>query len=223
MASHLLVLKSRSLLPRDAPVDEEELDPRLDLVKQLLEYKRYKDAAGGLDAKAREQEGRFGVHASPEGGGGAPDEEPIEADLYALITAFRRLLKETGEEEVVAVPRERLPITHFVGIIFERLVADGGALYFRDVVGQKTDRGFLIAAFLELLERVKRRKVRVLQEQALDGIGIRVHDDAMKAEGPVERDLASEALEAREPTAAAGARIVFMGSPDFAVPALRSL
>ena len=53
MASHLLVLKSRSLLPRDEPIDEDELDPRLDLVKQLIAYKRFKDAAGALDASAR--------------------------------------------------------------------------------------------------------------------------------------------------------------------------
>src|SRR5204863_6972809 len=68
MASHLLVLKSRSLLPRDTPLDEDELDPRLDLVRQLLAYKRFKDAAGGLDQKAREQEGRFSVRAGREQG-----------------------------------------------------------------------------------------------------------------------------------------------------------
>ncbi|HVG93724.1 MAG TPA: segregation/condensation protein A, partial [Planctomycetota bacterium] len=57
MASHLLVMKSRSLLPRDVPLEEDELDPRLDLVKQHHAYKRFKDAAGGLDRRAREQEG----------------------------------------------------------------------------------------------------------------------------------------------------------------------
>ena len=48
MASQLLVMKSRALLPRDTPVDEDEIDPRLDLVKQLIAYKRFKDAAGQL-------------------------------------------------------------------------------------------------------------------------------------------------------------------------------
>jgi methionyl-tRNA formyltransferase len=90
-------------------------------------------------------------------------------------------------------------------------------------VGGKADRGFLIGAFLALLELVKLRKVRVTQEKAFDGIGIRVHEDAMKAEGSVDRDLAAGALEAKEPAAAASVRVVFMGSPDFAVPALRSL
>src|SRR5204863_1614559 len=78
MASHLLVMKSRALLPRDAPLDEDEIDPRLDLVKQLLAYKRFKDAAGGLDARAREQSARFSAMAAgPDEG---PREEAIEVD-----------------------------------------------------------------------------------------------------------------------------------------------
>ena len=221
MASHLLVLKSRSLLPRDAPIDEDELDPRLDLVKQLIAYKRFKDAAGVLDASARANEGRFPARAA--GADGEEAEEVVEADLYALVAAFRRLLKETGEEETVAVARERLPITHFVGVIFEKLLASGGEMSFTALVGGRPDRGYLIGAFLALLELIKLRKVRVVQEGFGD-IAIRVHEDAMKAEGVVERDLAAQGLEAKpEDAAAAGPRIVFMGTPDFAVPALQSL
>lgn len=221
MASHLLVLKSRALLPREVEVEDDELDPRLDLVRQLLAYKRFKDAAGGLDARAAAQAGRFGVRATPEDA--RPEDAPLEVDLFALVDAFRRLLKETGDDTVVAVPRERLPITHFVGIIFERLVAEGGSLSFRALVGAKPERGFVIGAFLALLELVKLRKVRVVQEAPGADIAVRVHEDAMRPEGQVERDLASEALTASEPKAAASVRVVFMGSPEFAVPALRSL
>lgn len=222
MASHLLVLKSRSLLPRDVVAEEDDLDPRLDLVKQLLAYKRFKDAAGTLDARAREQEGRFVVRAASDAA--AEPDEIVEADLYALVTAFRKLLRETGEETTVAVARERLPITHFVGIIFERLVAAGGSLSFADLVGGKPDRSYLIGAFLALLELVKLRKIRASQEGDGAGITIRVHEDAMRPESAVERDLATDALEASEPTPMRiGPRIVFMGSPEFAVAALRSL
>jgi methionyl-tRNA formyltransferase len=220
MASHLLVLKSRSLLPRDAPIDDDELDPRLDLVKQLIAYKRFKDAAGALDASARANEGRFPARAS--GADGEEPEEAIEADLYALVAAFRKLLRETGEEQGVAVARERLPITHFVGVIFEKLLASGGEMSFTALVGGRPDRGYLIGAFLALLELIKLRKVRVLQEGFGD-IAIRVHEDAMKAEGAVERDLAAQGLDAKAEEGPAGPRIVFMGTPEFAVPALQSL
>jgi len=221
MASHLLVLKSRSLLPRDVPVEEDELDPRLDLVKQLLAYKRFKDAAGELRGIAVVQEGRFAVHAATADA--LEHDELLEADLYSLVAAFRKLLHETGDETSVAVARERLPITHFVGVIFERLVSSGGTLAFVDLVGAKPDRSYVIGAFLALLELIKLRKVRVVQEKDADGILIRVREEALAPETAVERDLASDALTARESAAPSGPRIVFMGSPEFAVPALRSL
>ncbi len=222
MASHLLVMKSRSLLPRDVPVEEDELDPRLDLVKQLLAYKRFKDAAGELGGYARVQEGRFSVRASTADV--ETHDELIEADLYGLVAAFRKLLRETGDEAIVAVSRDRLPITHFVGVIFERLVSSGGSLAFVDLVGARPDRSYIIGAFLALLELIKLRKVRVVQEQDADGILIQVREEALQPESAVDRDLASDPLTApREAPGATGPRIVFMGSPEFAVPALRSL
>ncbi len=230
MASHLLVLKSRALLPRDTPLDEDEIDPRLDLVKQLLAYKRFKEAAGDLDARAKEQAGRFPVHAGTAddlGGPAALVDEPIEVDLYALVAAFRRLLHETGDDTAVAMPRERLPITHFVGVIFERLLASGGAMSFEQIVGERPDRTYLIGAFLALLELIKLRKVRAVQDTAFGGIAIKVHEDALKSESPseaaIDRDLAATALEGPRTPARAGPRVVFMGSSEFSVPCLRSL
>jgi methionyl-tRNA formyltransferase len=220
MASHLLVLKSRALLPRDTPLDEEEIDPRLDLVKQLLAYKRFKDAAGALGAAARVQEGRFRVRSST--GDEPAQDEPIEVDLYALVAAFRKMLHETGEDTAVAVARERLPITHFVGLIFERLLGAGGTMSFRDVVGARPDRSYLIGAFLALLELIKLRKIRVVQDADFGDVSIRVHEGALTPEGAVDRDLAPQA-EAREGETAPRARVVFMGTPAFAVPSLRSL
>jgi methionyl-tRNA formyltransferase len=91
-------------------------------------------------------------------------------------------------------------------------------------VGAKPDRGYVIGAFLALLELVKLRKVRVVQESATGDIAVKVHEDAMQPEGAVDRDLAAaQALEASEPKTTTGLRVVFMGSPAFAVPALRSL
>jgi methionyl-tRNA formyltransferase len=218
MASHLLVLKSRALLPRDTPLDEEDIDPRLDLVKQLLAYKRFKDAAGQLGDAARVQEGRFRVR--PATGEGEAVEEALEVDLYSLVAAFRKLLHETGDDTAVAVARERLPITHFVGMIFERLLAAGGAMSFRDLVGAKPDRSYLIGAFLALLELIKLRKVRAAQDADFGDVVIRVHEAALEPEGAVDRDLSPEPEAEPEGPAA---RIVFMGTPRFAVPSLRSL
>jgi methionyl-tRNA formyltransferase len=221
MASHLLVLKSRALLPREDPLDLEEIDPRLDLVRQLLEYRRFKGAAVTLSERARGQESRLPVRVA---GPDRPpvEEEPLEVDLYTLVAAFQRLLRETGESAVVAMPRERLPITHFVEIIFDRLVAQGGRLGFRDLLGGRPDRAFVIGAFLALLELIKLRKVRVVQDGFGD-IAVEVREEGLNLADPAERDVAAQTIEHPDLGGATGPRVVFMGSGTFAVPALRSL
>ena len=150
VASHLLVMKSRALLPRDTPLEEDDLDPRLDLVKQLLEYRRFKSAARELSDRALHEQDRLVVQV-PVPGGPPPDEAPIEADLYSLVAAFQRLLRETGADTTVAMPRERLPITHFVERIFDRLVQAGGTIGFAALIGERPDRTYVIGAFLALL------------------------------------------------------------------------
>ncbi|MHC5009662.1 MAG: segregation and condensation protein A, partial [Planctomycetota bacterium] len=151
MASQLLVLKSRALLPRDTPVDLEEIDPRMDLVKQLLEYREFKQAAGELGGRADEQRERVPVRV--HGPDPRPlEEEELEVDLYGLVAAFQRLLRETGEDTVVAMPRERLPITHFVEAMFDRLSAAEGRISFVDLLGGNRERSYVIGAFLALLE-----------------------------------------------------------------------
>ena len=74
----------------------------------------------------------------------APEDAPIEADLYVLVAAFQRLLRETGADTAVAMPRERLPITHFVERIFDRLLQAGGSVGFLALIGERPDRTYVI-------------------------------------------------------------------------------
>jgi len=223
MATQLLVLKSRALLPRDTPIDLEEIDPRLDLVRQLLEYRRFKAAAATLDERGDEQSLRLQVR-TPRPTGEAPQDEDLEVDLYALVNAFQRLLRETGDSEVVAMPKERLPITHFVGRIFDELTRLGGRVQFTALLGGGPDRTYVIGAFLALLELIKLRKVRAVQD-GLGDIFIEVTEEGVHATAGHEEDDAARAIDAPviDEEQAAGPRIVYMGSPDFAVPALRSM
>lgn len=221
VASHLLVIKSRSLLPRDTPLEEDELDPRLDLVKQLLEYRRFKSAAHTLAGRAEHEQDRLAVRV-PAPGLEAPEDAPIEADLYALVAAFQRLLKETGADTAVAMPRERLPITHFVERIFDRLVASGGDLSFVALIGERPERTYVIGAFLALLELIKLRKV-MAQQDGFGDIVIRIRPEALVPGAPASEAAAHVLHEVEQAPTHTGPRIVFMGSPEFAVPALHSL
>jgi methionyl-tRNA formyltransferase len=221
LASQLLLLKSRALLPRDTPMDLEEIDPRLDLVKQLLEYRDFKRVSEELEAYAVAQGDRQPVHVMGPERKSREDVE-IEVDLYALVSTFQRLLKETGEDTAVAVPRERLPITHFVEVMFDRLLDQGGNLTFEELLVGHRDRTYVIGAFLALLELIKLRKIRVLQ----DGFGeirVQIREEGVEMADAVEGDLAAEALDRPEMGGAQRLRVVFMGSPDFAVQVLEHL
>ena len=224
MASHLLVIKSRSLLPRDDPVDLEDIDPRLDLVRQLMEYRNFKSVSEELERRAEEERLKAPVRVRPDTPGVEPEEAELEVDLFALVAAFQRLLSETGDTESVAMPKERLPITHFVGRIFDQLMAVGGGVHFRELLGGSKDRTFVIGTFLALLELIKLRKVRVFQD-GLGEIRIDLSAEALEpgaetAEEVAERVLEDTQADEEERT---GPRIVFMGTPDFAVPTLRAL
>ena len=223
MASQLLVLKSRALLPRESPLDIEEIDPRLDLVRQLLEYRDFKTRAGELGDLAAVQRDKHPVRVvGPDRRRLQSDDEALEVDLFALVEAFQRLMRETGEDHSVHMPKERLPITHFVSQIFDHLMSVGGSLGFRELLGGKPDRSYVIGAFLALLELMKLRKVNVTQGN--DGqIQVAIAEDSggvgQGAEF-VEDALDHPDLHEEEYH---GPKIVFMGSPEFAVPALRSL
>ncbi len=227
MSSQLLVMKSRALLPRDEVMDLEEVDPRLDLVRQLLEYRRYKGVSAELHERFERQKGKSPVHVRKPAAQPVPrdEEEELELDLYGLVAAFQRLLRETGdEEEAVHMAKERLPITHFVGTIFDELIEMGGRTSFRGLLGSRPDRTYVIGAFLALLELLKLRKVRVLQ----DGIGdiqIEIREDVAHPRQGGDVDAAAQVIDDIEVEEAerSGPAIVYMGSPEFAVPALRSL
>lgn len=224
MASHLLVIKSRALLPRDEPEDIEDIDPRLDLVRQLLEYRDFKAVSNELAARFEEERLKSAVRVRPTGAQIDPAEEPIEVDLYALVSAFQTLLAETGDTHSVAMARERLPITHYVGQIFDRLLEIGGRLSFRELIGRVQDRSYVIGAFLALLELIKLRKVRAVQD-GLGDIQLELTDEALALGESGGQVAAAQAIDLPDIVDAPreGPRIVFMGSPAFAVPALRRL
>ena len=101
MAANLIYLKSRSLLPADQQPPEEDIeedDPRWDLIRQLIEYKKFKEAAGQLQARALEQERIF----ARIGDGTVPEVAPLplgEVGIFQLINAFQNVIKRLEAQE----------------------------------------------------------------------------------------------------------------------------
>jgi segregation and condensation protein A len=163
-AATLLEIKSRMLLPRAEAVEgaAEEEDPRRELVRQLLEYKRFKDAAALLDARAEQQSYRLPRQAGavPTATGAPPPLRPVE--LWDLVSAFGRLMRETLALQPQQIVVDQTPLHVYVEMILARLQTEPrlplSALFTPPYV-----RGRLVGLFLAILELTKTR--RVIPEQ----------------------------------------------------------
>jgi segregation and condensation protein A len=154
MAATLVEIKSRMLLPADAHAEEEEQsDPRRELVKQLLEYRKFKDAAAALEERAEARGTRLSRHEPPEAAApGAPAVKPVE--LWDLVSAFARLMRETQALQPATIAVDDTPQYVYEGRIKDRVRAEG-RVRFRDVFAPPFFKARLIGIFLAVLELVR--------------------------------------------------------------------
>lgn len=161
LASTLLEVKSRLLLPTSEPEDLLADQPtKREVVRQLLEYKRFKEAAALLWERARHQQrklGRFADDVAPAARD--PAAQPIrELELWDLVSAFSRLMKENVVPVAERIVRDPTPLPVYMEQLEARVLATGG-ISFRDLLGLQNTRAQLIGKFLALLELVKSRRV----------------------------------------------------------------
>jgi segregation and condensation protein A len=164
MAATLLHIKSKMLLPKivEEDVEEEEEDPRAELVRRLLEYQKYKEVSQTLESKPQLGRDLF-ARAAPE-----PEvlEESetgfVAVGLFDLLAALQDVLKESPEELVHEVNMEQLSITDRINVILTRLQGQE-SVAFGDLFIGGIKRNEMIVTFLALLELVKLRMVRFMQ------------------------------------------------------------
>lgn len=176
MAANLIYLKSRSLLPvhQQPPEEEaEEEDPRWDLIRQLVEYKKFKDAAARLQDRELWRESLFGRLAEkPEF-----DEEPArmlgDVGIFDLINAFQKVLKRLGEqkEDLREIFEENFTVADKIEVILSRVGA-GGMVRFTELFAEAASRTEIVVTFLALLELIRLKQLRVRQADALGEIAI---------------------------------------------------
>ncbi len=154
MAANLIYLKSRSLLPVDQQPPEEDAgedDPRWELIRQLIEYKKFKEAAAELHLRELEQERIF----AREGGPSSALKEPLrlgEVGIFQLINAFQTVIKRIeAREDVQEIFGERFSVSEKIDAILQR-VATGTPL--------------------ALLELIRLKQVRALQKNIFEEIEI---------------------------------------------------
>jgi segregation and condensation protein A len=163
MAATLLHIKSRMLLPGEEQEEEEGEDPRAQLVQQLLEYQRYREAAEEL---ARREMLERDVFARPPTAEEGEDREEIllNVSLGDLLDALQEVLKQTAMDATHAVVLEEVSLTECLCAVVDKLRV-AGEMVFSDLFSQHTSRLRILVTFLALLELVRTRMVRVQQEE----------------------------------------------------------
>lgn len=192
LAATLMEIKSRMLLPSPPPdeTDEEMIDPRLELVRQLLEYKLFKDAAHSLDAAATE---RALKHARlPAAAPITDDDIEIEnLDIWDLFEAFNGLLKQIGKAGATyKIDVDDTPVELHADDILDSIDRAGGKQAFEEIFSGRT-KGEMIGLFLALLELIRRHRIRVVQERAFGPILLYLldrrpldHETDLEEQGP---------------------------------------
>ena len=181
MASMLMEIKSRMLLPQsELPPEELEDDPRLELVRQLIEYKRFKEAAHDLAAQAAERAKRFArtgeIWETDE------KDKPLdkEVSLWDLIKAFGEILKQTTLSTTARVVYDDTPVEVHMQEILHRLRTAVAVSFFEFFRGQ-IDKARIIGIFLAMLELIKQRKIKAEQSEVFGDILIKLRGEEPEA------------------------------------------
>ena len=173
MAATLIHIKSRALLPRPDPKqDDAEEDPREALIRRLLEHQKFKAAAELLHDReiARSAQWQRPDNVVNEVVGSAPEPE-VEIDLFSLMAAFRQVLERAKKRPKVMLPPEQIPIESRISQLLERL-SETDACGFEDLFEDVQTRSGMVVTFLALLEMIRLKLIRVFQQANFGAIRV---------------------------------------------------
>jgi segregation and condensation protein A len=182
MAATLMHIKSRMLLPPEQAEGEEkpEEDPRAELVRRLLEYKKFKEAASELSQMESHHKhffARVGPGIKVED---LPKEDTFfEASLFDLITAFTKVLKDIPKDVFYKVVKDEFTVSEKIHDVLHMLV-DKKQILFTDLFRAAKTKFEIITTFLALLELIKIREVIIIQAVPFGEIEIMRNIEAVK-------------------------------------------
>lgn len=182
MAATLMQIKSGMLLPPDEVPQEEtkEEDPRSELVKKLLEYKKFKEAADKLAAieaitgqqYARKTEERPVPEIESE-------DAFFEASIFDLLTAFSKVLKEVPKETFHKIVKDKFTVADKIHDIVHMLV-NGTTIYFSKLFNAAESKIEIIITFLAILELIRLKEIMIVQKDPFGEIEIMRNPSAVK-------------------------------------------
>ena len=184
MAATLMEIKSRMLLPKhqqaiDPNAEEDDLDPRWELVHQLLQYKKFKEAAAGLGQMSLDAQGRF---ARPDSAFAPASERPLQhVDRIDLWNSFNLVLRRLAEKLVVGeIHAEQVTVADQMEYVLEQ-IKTRKSFVFSELFATKITLRRLVATFLAVLELTRLAKLRLQQNEAFtDILCIAVEQNALE-------------------------------------------
>jgi len=171
LAATLLLIKSRMLLPVDLDEDDEDEDPRQELVERLIEYQRFKKLSLLMEEKEREAEWVVERKKLQRALPFADDGLLRQADVWALLKTFSRLVSSVSRERVIDM-YEEVSVNEKLALMTE-LLETRGECRFQDLVARRGSVMDIVCAFLAVLEAVKLRMAAIFQNRMFGDIVIR--------------------------------------------------
>ena len=170
MAATLMRIKAQMLLPKSSD-EAEELDPREQLVAALLEYKKYKEVAGVLETKEKEEMQFFPCHSFGDINKVEPKVELVEVSLFDLLSAFKQVLERTPKETYHQVNAPDITLEQRIEFILNCLKNQEKVLL-EELFKDNPVRLVAIVTFLAILELARNKKILVRQRKLFDLIWI---------------------------------------------------
>ena len=170
MAATLIHIKSKMLLPLEEKeiLLEEEEDPREELVRRLLEYKRFKEVAGVLQDLEGQRKKMFARSAVLDLG---PEEKFFEANVFDLITALTRVLKDVPKEIFQEIVKDEFTVEQKVHDLLHMLVEDP-ILHLSELFKKAKNKSEIVAIFLAVLELIRLKEIIVVQKHSFGEIEV---------------------------------------------------
>ncbi len=173
MASTLMYIKSRELLPKDLQVavegEDEGEDPRWELIRQLVEYKKFKDAAGRLQEMEAAQENIY-RRTAPKLAFEAPAQR-VELSIFDLVNAVNVILKRFATDDSRDVFEDRWTVSEKIESIVN-LIRERPAVKFSELFAAATSRTEVVVTFLAMLELIRLKQIHIAQTEAFAEIEI---------------------------------------------------
>ena len=176
MAALLAEIKSRLLLPKPLAANDEEEDPRAELIRRLQEYERFKKAADDIAELPQEGRDVFEAHAEAPVRDLLPS-QPFIGDVALLLDAMRDVMKRTVLQQSHVVGREGLSLQQRFQEIIVRL-SFGETVIFYELFPAHEGRLGVVVTFIAILELLKQKLIELVQNGFLEPIYVRQYDEA---------------------------------------------